>query len=105
LARFEVVTTNEGVVSLGELDATRDESVLWRTIDEWNIFENASNCEDGRWRNFFVSILDGLKKVVGSIVDAFKELGKTFGIGSPLDDDFVESVVGLELTKRRVSAC
>jgi hypothetical protein len=99
LARFEVVTTNEGVVSFGELDATGDEGVLWRAIDEWSIFENASNCEDGRWRNLFVSVLNGLEKVVGSIVDTVNEVGKTFGIGSPLDDDLVETVVGLEVTK------
>lgn len=98
LARLEVVSANEGVVLLSELDAARDERVLWRAVDERSILEDASNSEDGGWGNFLVSILNGLQEVVRSVVDTFNQLGETLGVGSPEDDDLVQAVVGLEVT-------
>jgi hypothetical protein len=43
-----------------------------------------------------VAGLNGLEEVVGGVVDAFEDLGEALGVGSPLDDYFIEVVVGLE---------
>jgi hypothetical protein len=40
LTRLEVVTTDEGIVLFSELNSTRDERILRRTIDEWNALKN-----------------------------------------------------------------
>jgi hypothetical protein len=100
LAGFEVVTSNESLVLVGEFDATWDEGVLGRTVDEWSAFENTGNSKDGGWRNLFVSALDGLDEVVGSVVDTNDEIGETLGIGSPLNDNLLEVVGSLEVTLR-----
>lgn len=44
-----------------------------------------------------MAILDGLHKVVSRVIDAGDELGVSLCVGGPLDDDLVESIVGLEL--------
>lgn len=41
--------------------------------------------------------IDGLKKVVSSIVDTLDDIGKSLSVGSPEDDDLVEIVIGLEV--------
>jgi hypothetical protein len=46
LAGLEVVTADEGVVTLGELDGTGNESVLGRAVDEGDTFEDAGYGED-----------------------------------------------------------
>jgi hypothetical protein len=46
LARLKVVTTNESLVLLGELDAARNKGVLGRTVDEGSAFENTSDGKD-----------------------------------------------------------
>jgi hypothetical protein len=96
LAGLEVVTADEGVVLLGQLDGTRDESVLGRAVDEGHIFEDRSNGEDGRGRNLFVTCLDCLEKVVSGVVYTLDEFGEALGVGSPLDNDLVETVGSLE---------
>jgi hypothetical protein len=96
LARFEVITANEGVVLLGQLDGTRDESVLGRAVDEGDIFKDRSNGEDGRGRNLFVTCLDCLEKVVSGVVYTLDEFSEALGVGSPLDNDLVETVGSLE---------
>jgi hypothetical protein len=60
LTRLEVITTNERTMSLCKLDATRNKCILWRTIDERCVLEDASNSEDGGRSNFLVSVLDSL---------------------------------------------
>lgn len=47
LAGLEVVATDEGLVFVGELDATWDEGILWRSIDKWGAFEDTSDGENG----------------------------------------------------------
>jgi hypothetical protein len=100
LAGFEVVASNEGLVLVGEFDATWDEGVLGRTVDERSAFENTGNSKDGGWRNFFVSALDGLDEVVRSVVDTNDEIGEPLGIGSPLNYNLLEVVGSLEITLR-----
>jgi hypothetical protein len=97
LAGLEVVTADEGVVTLGELDGTGNESVLGGAVDEGDTFEDAGYSEDGGGGDLFVAGLNGLEEVVGGVVDAFEDLCEALGVGSPLDDYFVEVVVGLEV--------
>lgn len=103
LARLEVITTNEGVVALSELNATWDECVLWGAVDEWSTLEDTGNSEDSGWGNLLVSVLNGLHEVVGSIIDTSDQLSKALGVGSPLNDDLVESIVGLEVTFEKLA--
>ena len=46
-----------------------------------------------------MAILDSLEEVLGSIINTSSDFGKTLSVGGPLDDDLVQTVVGLEVTK------
>jgi len=107
LTRLEIVTTNESTVLFSKLNSTWNKGVLRRPVDEWDTLENGSNCKDCRWGNFLVTLLDCLQQVLGSVVHTIDELSKTFGIGSPLDNDLVKTVVSFELTinKSAISRC
>jgi hypothetical protein len=98
LSRLEIISTNKGVVLFSQLNGTWDKCVLWGTVDERSTLEDGSNGKDGRWCNFFVSVFNGLHEVLGSIVDALDELGETLSVGGPLNDDLVQTVLGLEVT-------
>jgi hypothetical protein len=50
-----------------------------------------------------MACLDGLQEVLGSVVDAFNDIGITLGIGSPLDNDLVKTIGSLELATLVVS--
>jgi len=45
-----------------------------------------------------MTFLDALEKILGGIVDTGDDLGISFGIGSPNNDDFIEMVTFLEIT-------
>lgn len=97
LARLEVITANEGVVLLGELDGTGNKSVLGRAVDEGSALEDTGNSENGGGRNLLVTLLDGLEQVVGRVVDARDKVGVALRVGGPHDNDLVEAVLLLEL--------
>lgn len=99
LARLEVITANESVVLLGELDGTWYKCVLRRSIDEWDAFENTGDSKDSGWCDFLVAILDSFQEVVSSVIDTLDELGETLRIGGPLNDDFVQPILGLEVPR------
>jgi hypothetical protein len=42
-----------------------------------------------------------LQEVIGRVVDAGNDVGETFRVGSPLNDDLAEIVLGLELASQR----
>jgi hypothetical protein len=104
LARLEVVTADESLVLLGELDAARNKGVLGRTVDEGSTFENTSDSEDGGRSNLLMSTLDGVDEVVGSVVDAGLEVGETLGVGGPQDNDLLKVVGSLEVAVVQVLA-
>jgi len=97
LTRLEVITTNESTVTLGELNATRNKGVLGRTVDEWNALLDTGNGEDGGRCDFEVAVIDCLEEVVGSIIDTLDELSKAFGVGGPLNNDSIQTILGLEV--------
>lgn len=45
-----------------------------------------------------MALLNGLEKVVSSVVDALNQVGISLSIGSPHDDDLVKAVLGLKVT-------
>jgi hypothetical protein len=96
LARLEVIATDEGLVSLGKLGASRDKSILRRAVDERDTLEDATDCKDGRRRNFGMALLDALQEIVGGIVNARNDVGIALGVSGPHDDDFVQSMLMLE---------
>lgn len=99
LTRLEIVTTNERTVSLSELNNTWNEGVLWGAVDEWNVLLDTGNGEDGRWGNLIVTSLDGSEDIVGSVIDTVDKLSVTLSVGSPEDNNLVESVLSLEVTR------
>lgn len=48
---------------------------------------------------------DGFKEVVSRIIDTRKNIGKPLRIGTPLDDDLVEVVLGFEFTVKFSKHC
>jgi hypothetical protein len=103
LARLEVVTADEGIVLLSQLNGTWNEGVLGRSIDERNLLKNASNSEDGGRRNFLVATLDGSNEIVSTVVDTIDKFRETLGVGSPLNDDLLEVVLSLEVASWFIS--
>ena len=96
LTGLEVVTADEGVVALSELEAARNEGVLGGAVDEGDTLEDGGHGEDGGGGNFLVRGLDGLEEVVGGVVDTGDDLGETLGVGGPEDDHLVKGVGLLE---------
>src|SRR5690606_5884069 len=105
LARLEIITTNERAVSLGEIDDTWNKSVLWGAVDEWDTLLDTGNGEDGRWGNLIMASLDSSENVVGSVVNTVNQVGVTLSVGSPKDDNLVESILSLEVTRKPVKLC
>jgi hypothetical protein len=103
LARLKVVTTNERVMLLSKLNGTRNKCVLWGTIDERDTFEDTSHSKDSGWGDFLVAVCDSLHEVLRSIINTRDEISETLGIGSPLYDDLVQVVRGLEVTSYEIS--
>ena len=97
LARLEVVTTDVGIVLLGELNGTRNKGVLGRTVDERGLLQDRCNSKNGGRRNLLVTLIDSLQKVIGGIVDTRNDIGVTLSVGGPHDDDLVKTVLLLEL--------
>lgn len=83
---------------LSKLNTAGDKGVLGRAVDERHAFENGGHGKDGRGRDFLVRGLNGLEKVVGSVVDPWNDVGVTLSIGGPEDNDTVKMVIRLEAT-------
>lgn len=47
-----------------------------------------------------MTILNGLQKIFSGVINTIDELGESLSVGSPLDDDLIQVVVGLELTEK-----
>lgn len=97
LAGLEVVTADERAVLLSKVNGTRNEGVLGGAVDERHVVEDTGDSKDGGRSNLLVSVSDGLQQVVGSVVDARDELSEALSVGSPHDNDLVETVGGLEV--------
>jgi hypothetical protein len=105
LTRLEVITTDEGTVSLSKVDDTWNEGVLWGAVDEWDTLLDTGNGEDGRWSNLIVASLDGSENVVGGVVNTVNQISVTLSVGSPKDNNLVESILSLEVTRNPVRIC
>ena len=97
LATFEIISPNERLVLLGQLNTTGHKRILGRTIDERRTLQNGRDGKDGRRGHFIVAVLDGRQEVVGGIVHPGENLGVALGIGRPKDDDAVERMGRLEV--------
>ena len=70
---LEVITTNVDVMLEGQINYTRNKGVLWAAIDVWDALEDTSDGEYGRRRDLRLSLLNGLKKIGGSVVHTCDE--------------------------------
>jgi hypothetical protein len=98
LARFEVITANEGIVLLGEFNGTRNKGVLRRAVDEGYTFKDTGNRKDRGWCNLLVAIFNSLQQVLSSVIDAVNEICETLSVCSPLNNDLFQRVLGFEVT-------
>ena len=96
LAGLQVVTTDERVVTLSELDDTRNKGVLGSAIDEWLTLKNGRDSEESGRGDLGVGCLNGGKEVIGRIIDTRDDVTVTLSVGGPEDDDAVEAVLPLE---------
>lgn len=97
LARLEVITTNECIVLLSQLDSARHEGVLRRAVDEGGSLKNTGNSKDGGGGDFLMSLLNGLEEIVSSVIDTRNDVGISLRVGSPHNNDLVQVVLGLEV--------
>jgi hypothetical protein len=97
LARLEIITANERLVLLCQLDHTRDEGVLRGTVDEGGPLEDGGDGEDGGGGDLGVRSLDRSEERVGGVVHSGDDIGVTLGVGGPEDDDLVQPVLLLEI--------
>lgn len=105
LARFEVVTSDEGAMLLGKFDGTGNKGVLRRAINERNLVKNASDGKHGGRSDLLMTILDGIKEIVGGIIEAIDDISVTLGVGSPEDNDLIKVVGSLELAVNSLAFC
>lgn len=98
LARLEIVTADEGLLLLRELDNTRNEGVLRSAVDEGHALKNGCDCEDGRGRYLGVRSLDGREQVVRGIIDTRDDVAVALGVRRPEHDDLIKAVLLLERT-------
>ena len=101
LTRLEVVSANESLVLLCELDTTGNKGVLRRSIDEWHTFEDRRNGKDGRGGDFLVGRLDCLEEIVRRIIDTGNDFGVSFRVGGPEYDEIVQLLFRFELSNVR----
>lgn len=98
LPGLEVITTNERLLTLGKLDNTGYESVLWRTVYERLTLEDGSDSKESRGRHLGVRGTDRSKQIVGRVVHTRDDVAVALGIGSPEYNDTVKLVLSFEAT-------
>jgi len=97
LARLEVVATDKGLVTLGEVDDTSNERVLGCTVDKRLTLKDGSNGKERGWGDLRVGRLDSLQDVVCGVVDTGNNVAVPLGVRGPEDKDTIQIVVRLEL--------
>lgn len=97
LARFQVVTTNEGLVPLSEFNNPRNKRVLWGTVDERLAFEDSGDGEESRRGYLRMRGLNSSEQIIRSVVYTSNDIAVPLCVGSPEDDDAIKFIVSLEL--------
>ena len=97
LTRLKVITTNEGLMTLSELDSSWNKGVLGSTVDEGLTFQDGRNCKKSGGGDLRVGEFDGSKEIVRSVVNTRNNVAVALGVGGPEDDDSLEFMVLLEL--------
>ena len=103
LTGLEVITTNEGLALLRQVQSTGNEGVLRRSVDEWDIVQNRRHSKDGRRGHLLVTGLDRLEQVLGRVIDTGHNVSVTLRVGSPHDNDLVQSVLSLEVAAHELA--
>jgi hypothetical protein len=96
-----LVAGDERLVGLSELDTAGDEGVLRGTVDEGHTLQDWRDGEERRV-GYLVRHFDRIQEVVRGVVHAWRDIGITFSVGSPEDNDLLELVIGLKLAKLKV---
>ena len=97
LTGLEVVTTDEGTVALRQFDDTRNEGVLWGSINEGLALEDSGHGEEGRRGNLGMRVLDRVQEVIGGVIHTRENIAVPLGVGRPEDNNTVQIIGGPEL--------
>lgn len=65
LTGFEVISSNEHPVLHGQLDGTRDKSVLRRAVDVGTTLQYAGHCKQSGGRDFCSGLMNAVKQKKG----------------------------------------
>jgi len=97
LSRFEVVSTNEDVVSDGHLHQTRNEGVLRGSIDVSTAFHDRCNSVQSGRRDLFFTSLDSIQEVSFSVIHTTDDISESLGVGRLQHDDLIHLIGRLEV--------
>jgi hypothetical protein len=100
LTRLEIITTDESIVLLSKFNSTRNKCILRGAVDEGNTLEDTSHSKDCGWCDFLVTVLNCLHEVLRSVIDTRDEICETLSVGSPLNNDLLQVIRGLELAAK-----
>lgn len=98
LSGLEIVTDNEDLVLLGELDDSWNKGVLGRSIDVGATLRDGGKSENGGWGDFWVILFNGLHDVFVGIMDSSLDLTESLSVGSPEDNNLIDLVGELEIS-------
>jgi len=98
LSGLEVITTNAHTLTNSQVNETRNEGVLRRTVDVRALLQDGSNSVQVGRRNLKFLSLDSSQQVIGSVVDSSDNINESFSVGGPEDDHGIQLMLGLEVT-------
>jgi len=97
LTKLKIITTNEGVMTLSELDSSWNKGVLGSTVDESLAFQDGRNSNERGWEDLGVGAVAGSEEVVRSVVDNGDGVAVMLSIGGPENDNSIKLIIPLEL--------
>jgi len=98
LTSLEIVTNDMHFVLASKIDDSWNESVLWWSVNESATFQDATNSVSCRGWDIGIIGLNGLLEVCPSVVLAFNDFAKAFGVSWPHDDDLVAFILFLKFS-------
>lgn len=82
---------------LCELDDSGNESILRRTVDVTATFEDRSDGEDIRGRDFGFILLDGFQNLLGSHIEPSFHIDESLSVCGPENDHSIQTILRLEI--------
>ena len=97
LTRFEIITTDENTMTLGELNDTRNQRILRRTIDVRASLKDRRHGENIRRGHFSFTALNATHHLLRRHVESGAHIDKSLGVCRPQHDDGIEFILRFEV--------